>query len=258
MKKNTRNVKKLFLTSGLFFLTLLSSCGTDDNIAETTSTNSVENSTKISSNARQSVRDDFSKIDKTTLILSKNIINLGVKEIIKDGSFFTLKTFKPFKIQDRFETLSKYEFEYSDNTLSFKGDNSYQIYSIGGDFYANIPNYNGLLSEINQETLNNDEKLFYILAFLAELDESEDFKTDYTTVEDEHSRMYAGGCSFFNTYYTVGMGLTAGAANANFLHNLWSDLDGEYSNHRSCRNLGGAESTHVGHIYVTSMAFCCT
>lgn len=258
MTKNKKNVKKLFLASGLFFLTLLS-CGIDNTNDDTNSVNDIKENTNVSSTqSRVGIKDDFSKISKTTKNLSENIINLGVNEIVKDGNFFTLKTFRPFKIKDRFESLSKYKFEYSDNTLGFKGDNSYQIYSIGGQFYADTPNYNGLLSEMNQETLNNDEKLIYLLVFLGELDESEDLKTDLATVEGEHSRMYGGGCSFWNTHYTVGAGLTAGAANANFLHNLWDDLDGDYSEYKSCRSLGSAESTHVGHVYITSMAFCCT
>ena len=67
------------------------------------------------------------------------IINLGVKKLKKNGNYFSLKTFRTFKIQYKFVDLSKIEFEYSDNILSFKNDKSYQIYSVANQFYVETP-----------------------------------------------------------------------------------------------------------------------
>ncbi len=88
-----------------------------------------------------------------------------------------------------------------------------------------------------------------------------DNKTNFETVQNDHQEEYSSsgaGCSFMNTYYSVGIGLNQSAANANFIHNLWEDMWGEYSSHSHCWSLGSPEKSNFAHVYYVSQAFCCT
>ena len=117
-----------------------------------------------------------------------------------------------------------------------------------------------MLENITAERINNDEKLFYLLLFFGEFSDSNS-KTNFETVQSEHQEEYSTngtGCSFWNTYYSVGVGLNQAAADANFIHNVKSDILGEYSSHSHCWSLGAPERSNFAHVYYVSQAYCCT
>lgn len=262
IQSDEKNSNKLgyFLTTGsLILLSFLVSCNNNDEVADNLDSKkeSVQNSLW---SKREMSKDDFSKINESTKLLSKTIINLGVKEIEKNGNFYSFKTFRTFKIQDRFVNLSEFEFEYSDHILSFKKDKSYQIYSVANQFYLKTPTYNGMLENITAERINNDENILYLLLFFGEFT-NDSSRTTFETVQIEHQAEYSTsgtGCSFWNTYYSVGIGLNQAAADANFIHNLKDDMWNEYSSHTHCWSLGRPEKSNFAHVYYVSQAFCCT
>ncbi len=61
-----------------------------------------------------------------------------------------------------------------------------------------------------------------------------------------------GGCTFFNTYYVVGAGLTTSAANASLL-----GYDGQI-NSFTCKKLNkSADVTNWGGFYTATDTYCC-
>ena len=258
MKKN-KKLSYLLMAGTVFILSFVVNCSSEENVSDN-SVSKTEESQNSLTNKREEANDDFAKIHESTNLLSKMIINLGVKEIEKNGNYFSLKTFRTFKIQDKFVDLSEIEFEYSNYILSFKNDKSYQIYSVANKFYVETPNYNGVLENITAERINNDKKLFYLLLFFGEFSDSNS-KTNFETVQIEHQEEYSTsgtGCSFWNTYYSVGIGINQAAADANFIHNVKSDILGEYSSHSHCWSLGLPERSNLAHVYYVSQAYCCT
>jgi hypothetical protein len=247
-------MKKLFLALiALTFSTsaVLYSCGEDS----TENSNNLVEKKDISETAASrlsSDKDDFIKVRETTKLLSETLMNLGAKELVKNGNTYTFITSKGLYLFGIRENLKDYSFDYIDNTLSLSSDNTYQIYSLENNLYLETPYYKGLLENVEQKYLNEDKKLNLLIIFLGEV--NSDPVRDKTTYEDYSSR-YGGSCSFWDTVYNVGVGLNSAAAHANLMHNIASDIIG--GDLGGCTSIGQSETSSIGGVYYSTQAWCC-
>jgi hypothetical protein len=247
---------RIKLSAAVLVLLFASSCSSDqDSNSEIPKTElSKKKNVESSSYRIDGVREDFSKINETTTVFSRNLLKLGVSKIIRTGSEFSFSTVKDFRIYDQFYNMSNYLFDYSDNTLKFKNNSAYEIFSINNELYLSCPSYEGLVRDLDAEVVKNDKNLIFLMTFLGEMTAEQSEKIEYEDGVAEENARYGGGCSFWNTYYTYGVGANGAAAYANFVHNFWDDVLNHYEN---CRNIGGAEHSTIGMIHYYTMAFCC-
>lgn len=247
---------RIKLSAAVLVLLFASSCSSDqDSNSEIHKTEISEKKKAETSSYRiNGVREDFSKINETTSVFSRNLLKLGVSKIIRTGSEFSFSTVKDFRIYNQFYNMSNYVFDYSDNTLRFKDNSSYEIFSINNEMYLVCPGYEGLLKDVATEVVNNDKNLIFLLTFLGEMTAEQSEKIEYEDGVAEENARFGGGCSFWNTYYTYGIGANGAAAYSNFIHNFWDDVLHHYKN---CTNIGGVEHSTIGIVHYYTLAFCC-
>ncbi|WP_187477756.1 hypothetical protein [Amniculibacterium sp. G2-70] len=142
--------------------------------------------------------------------------------------------------------LSSYSFIKKNDILSFL-DKKYSLDFSSEELYVKTPFYEGSLSGINESLLQKDTNLIVMLLVNDYLHTAKFPKT--TDINEVPS------CSFWNTVYSVGIGLNASAAWANYNYNNKNDINsGQLIN---CIALGPAEHSNVGTVHYVTRAYCC-
>ena len=196
--------------------------------------------------------ENFSLISKSTSTLSKGTINLGVKEILINGTSIKLSTFKGFYLNKALVNLSNYDFKYSENILSFNNNNNYKIYSIKSQLYVETPKYKGILNNMDIKLIQDDVQFKVLLVLLGELTAIESVKVTF----DSMSKSAGGGsCSFWNTVYSVGIGLSSNAAWADYNYSQADDINS--GNLTGCVSLGSPEHSQIGVVHYVTKSWCC-
>ena len=213
----------------------------------------------ISCRNSDSIAEDFNKVNTDNhSLLSRNIIGLGAKSIDISNGIIKFDSFKGFKINGNIEYLSSYIFSYKNNILEFKNTDKYKLYSISNTFYIESPSFKGKLLEMPQDLFNNDKNLTILIVVLGELTETNNKKVDYNIISKlatSNNQAKDGGCSFFSTMYSVGVGLNASAAWSNYHFHESNDISSGQLD--GCSPIGNPELSNIGVAYYVTRAYCC-
>lgn len=187
---------------------------------------------------------EVSKIDNSIVFMPSNTTEQrhGLKNILLNGHSVLLSDYVV-----RLENGALYLNDQKDLQMTLKGDKPYLISDM----------YTGYLEDNNELLL--DKNVSVLFTFLNELIISQDQKVLYSEAMSNIETMEANNktaCSFWDTYYSYGIGLNKAGAYANFEHNLLDDLtDGGMG--ANCTALGPPEHTSIGVAHYYTMAFCC-
>jgi hypothetical protein len=112
------------------------------------------------------------------------------------------------------------------------------------------PDYTGFYDEADLITREN-VKTFVLIGYLNELLYT---KEKFSFTETSNS-LAKGGCSFWNTAYSVGVGVTPTSAKANLEYSLEKDVSSGAA--AGCTKIGHPEPVPLTHETVQVQAWCC-
>jgi len=250
MKNKTYNVSTLIL---LLFTLLLASCSEDK------SENTVNSNTNTGTNStiqRAAGESDIAAkitVTNSTSLISESFFNMGVSRILvknnSDEVTYNFVASKTFVLDDTHVHFSTKEFLLKDNFVSEINNPEYAVTLYNNQIYLRTPEKEDLLSKF--ENIERNENVHILLLFLNEITMSTN-KLEFDTHMTNFSSK--GGCSFSNTIYVYGIGLTSSAAASNLIHSV----DGSSINSFSCRKLNATpELTNWGGFYTSTNTYCC-
>ncbi len=190
------------------------------------------------------------QVNETTLLVSDLFFKMGVSKIevqSENGIIsYTLRTERPFYMDGELVNFADYDIFYFNDALSLAENQEYKISFLNDEPYISSPNYNGKLSEINEENIN--KKVAIMSLFMREI--TMDFKEKHEYYSENNMNK---SCSFFNTYYVFASGVSRSVSGDN--------LEGEIEKYgmEGCTTIGGEDSACLWGDYfcLTSQAFCC-
>lgn len=195
-------------------------------------------------------------IDRLTL----NSFCLGIKEIKTNQNEYSFITFKKSFINATSIDAKNFKIRHSGNTYSLTDDLNPEVsnkYTISLDSHNSIsqivtPYYSGRM-ELNEELLN-DYHFVFLYLFISELytdPQTEKLSYDSFTVFSQRL-----GCSFWNTYYSVGIGASDAGALAHLNHTANNALHSGDLNGCTLLSTKPEFSSHFG-VHIASIAWCC-
>ena len=189
-------------------------------------------------------------IQENTSLVSNLFFKTGVTKIIvetaNDESRFFSNTTKPFFLNGDVINMSDYEICLKGNFLKIGGIENYRVSMQDGKPYIVTPKFRGLLTDANDDVLDNT--LIILLFYLNELTMPVELKGDNMVINSQQK-----GCSFWDTYYVFGVGLSSSTAT----DKLDSESD-EYGM-EDCTLIGDADVSCIwgSHGCVATQAYCC-
>ncbi|NNF34008.1 MAG: hypothetical protein HKN68_07860 [Saprospiraceae bacterium] len=204
------------------------------------------------------------KVTTSTDKISKLFFNAGVAKIeVKEVN--SSLTFTPLissleHFYNRAVLLNNHQVDLTDYTVSMESgslhlnnDKSVRLTIKDKKPFVISDHFTGYLE--GNHSMIQDREVSLLLIFLNELTMSSEskvvFEEEIREIDDNY-RM----CSFWDTYYSVGVGLNKSAAYANFEHNLLGDLTVGGMG-QNCTAIGPPEHTSLGVVHYYTMAFCC-
>lgn len=248
--KNKTYVPILIL---VLFTMLLTSCS-EDKTEQTTNSKNTDTSNTMARAAGESDLSSKITVNTTTSIISEMFFNMGVSRILvattPSETKYNLVASKTFTLDGEAIHFSTKEFLLSDNFISEAQHPEYAMASYNNEIYLRYQGKEDLLSKF--ENLEKDVNVHILLLFLNEITMNSN-KLEF----DAHMTNFSsrgGGCSFANTIYVFGIGLTTSAAASNLIHSV----EGSSINSFSCRKLNAApELTNWGGFYTSTNTYCC-
>ena len=195
-----------------------------------------------------------SSTDKTSQFFN----NLGVIkiDIKKKGNETLVKvnSGKTFYFNGKSINLSNYSVKVNKKKVSLVEDDKYKIALKNNKAYLITPDYEGFYENADLKTLQN-KKTFILLSFFNEL--------TYTSIKvsinsgdlDANYAEAPASCGFWSTYYSVGVGLTSQAAQANLQYSMNGDIAN--GDTEGCRKIGVPEAAPFTGGTVWLQAWCC-
>lgn len=209
--------------------------------------------------------DDYIKLDSTSLnekvelkkstdLVSPFFQNLGGTEIIVTNNSFETKyravSKKQFKFQGKFTSLSDYAVKLKDGFIVLESDNGYKI-SLNNDIaYIVTPEFSGNINEANEVKTLKNIKTFILLTYLKEITSDNSKKINLNSTLANKTP-----CSFWNTYYSIGVGLTEAAAQADLDYEVQDAINSGDAN--GCTKIGNPEPVALSGGTVWAQAWCC-
>ncbi|MFN4764114.1 hypothetical protein ACKGJN_13375 [Gillisia sp. Q332] len=180
--------------------------------------------------------------------------NLGGTEIIVTNNSFETKyraeSKKQFKFNGEFSSLSDYAVILKDGFIVLESDERYKI-SLNNDIaYIKTPEFSGNINEVNEVKTLKNIKTFILLTYLKEITSDNSKKINLNS-----SLANKASCSFWNTYYSIGVGLTESAAQADLEYEVQDDINSGDAN--GCTKIGGQEAVSLSGGTVWAQAWCC-
>lgn len=199
-------------------------------------------------------------IDKLTL----HSFYLGIKEIgihqTSNDLTYSFNTFKKGYINVTLLDVKRFKVKYSNNTyfltdeLDSKTNNKYSITVDSQKSISTIttPHYTGEM--ILTEQLTNDYHFVFLYLFLSELHGKSDMeRIDYNSYLSTGNRL---GCSFWNTYYSVGIGISDAGALSHLNYTANQALHAGDLNGCTLLSTKPEFSSHFG-VHMATIAWCC-
>lgn len=187
---------------------------------------------------------------KSSQEFSHLLYNLGVSELNverkKDNLKLTAVSPKPFNYRGKKNYLSDYSIKLSQEHLILEQDSRYKV-SISDQeiIYVETPEYKGIIQKASLDVLQ-DVKLFILLSYLNEVMDNSDFNSKLH---------YKNSCSFWDTVYSIGVGLTPTGAQADLQDSMEQDVSG--GEVEGCTKMGEAEAVPFTGGTVYAQAWCC-
>jgi len=194
------------------------------------------------------------ELKKSTDLVTPFFQNLGGTEIIVTNDSFGTKykaeSKKKFKFNGKFSSLSDYTVILKDGFIVLENDERYKI-SLNNDIaYIKTPEFSGNINEANEIKSLKNIKTFILLTYLKEITSDNSKKISLnSTLANKAS------CSFWNTYYSIGVGLTEAAAQADLQYEVQDAINSGDAN--GCTKIGGAEAVAFSGGIVWAQAWCC-
>jgi len=235
---NTINMKNYIETTFAFILLIISfSCSNDDSV-EFKSFNLEE---KVA-------------LNQSTVLVTPFFQNLGGTEIIVTNNSletkYSAESKKQFRFNGDFSSLSDFSVILKDGFLVLENDERYKI-SLNNDIaYITTPEFSGNINKANDVKSLKNIKTFILLTYLKEITSDNSKKI---TLESTLSNK--ASCSFWNTYYSIGVGLTQTAAQADLQYEVQDAINSGDAN--GCTQIGGAEAVAFSGGTVWAQAWCC-
>jgi hypothetical protein len=194
-------------------------------------------------------------VKKSTDSISSLFFTLGVKSIITESknnkSIYSIETINQFGLLNDLINLADYKFVLEENKLYELNNPEYFLDLQEGEIFINTPTQTVVFenyTELVQNKLTTILFLFFNEISNNEMEKSP-FAEQYNQFEMQANR---AGCSFMNTYYVVGVGLTTSAAHANL-----ANYDGAI-NSFTCKKLNkNSDLTDWGGFYTSVDTYCC-
>ncbi len=227
---------------------------------------SSENHSETDSSDKTEIEGSLSKfiqVSETTDLLSEPFLNFGISEMVveqkKEILHFSVKKanngskneqqgYQNISINNHNIDLSYYEVILKDEFLSI-GD--FKITIFNKEPFIVTPRYTGTLS--NAEALDDIESNVLLLYLI-------DLTSNTRNKQSTSNIILKSGCSFWNTWYSVGVGINSAAAMANLEHNRCNDfMNGGDLSEGVCTPIGLPDTTALvdDSFSVATQAFCC-
>lgn len=193
-------------------------------------------------------------LTETTSKVSNLFFNLGISKVDvtkeNDVKNISLTSEKQFSFRGNSTNLSNYSVKVNDKIITLNEDNRYKIGIKNEKAYIITPDFSGFYDEANLSVKQN-VKTFVLLGFLNELVYDKE-KLDISKISNLALR---GGCSFWDTYYSVGVGITPTTAKADLQASMEDDIsEGETE---GCTKIGGPGAVSFTNETVYVQAWCC-
>lgn len=219
-------------------LTTLYSCSNDESNISSSGENTVLNSSPLA------------RINKSTNLVSDLSFNLGAYEMDVTNNIYSFKTKKGFVFNKYYYDLANFKFKIEENKLILIDNEKYSL-SLDDSLFFTTPSFKGELNIGNVDFQNDINVLVLRIARHDILEEGimETFDNKLPPMSQ------TGTCSFWNTYYCVGVGGNQSAAIANMNYEIQDSLNsGELTN---CQQLGQAEPVSLTGGLAWATAYCC-
>lgn len=180
--------------------------------------------------------------------------NLGGTEIIVTNDSFETKyravSKKQFKFDGEFTSLSDYAVTLKNGFIVLESDERYKI-SLNNDIaYIKTPEFSGNINEVNEVKTIKNIKTFILLTYLKEITSDNSKKINLNSTLANKAP-----CSFWNTYYSIGVGLTKSAAQADLEYEVQDAINSGDAN--GCTKIGEPEAVGFSDGTVWAQAWCC-
>ncbi|UMB60413.1 hypothetical protein MHL31_15180 [Lutibacter sp. A80] len=228
------------ITFTIIILIILLSCSNDDNQIELKSFNLEE---KI-------------ELKKSTDFVTPFFQNLGATEIIVTkntmGTNYKASSKKQFKFNGEFHSLSDFTVIFKDGYIVLERDERYKI-SLNDNNIAYIvtPEFSGYINQSNEIKSLKNIKTFILLTFLKEITSNNSKKIN---LELSLANKTAS-CGYWNTYYSIGVGLTEPAAQADLEYEVQDAINSGDAN--GCEKIGEPSAIPFSGGTVWAQAWCC-
>jgi hypothetical protein len=196
------------------------------------------------------------ELKKTSDNLTDFAYNLGVNKInvTNDGNIliYNINSSKEFIFRGEKINIGDYSIKLFENKISLN-DNYYLTLNSNKEIFMNTPNYQGALNSMPID-FQKDINVFVLKFYLNEISTKANEKITFSERQNLEASL-RGSCSFWNTYYAIGIGLTKSAAIADMNYEIADSMaSGELL---GCVQLGGAEAVAFSGGTMWATAFCC-
>ncbi|MDD3004964.1 hypothetical protein [Flavobacterium sp.] len=186
--------------------------------------------------------------EHSTDLETKENVNVE-QQFLAKKTVYTLHDYKVL-IGNTAIQLGDYSFTIDDsnNEVALVNFSGYSIRMVGSTPIISTPTYTGAVA--SHPNLAHDVPAL-ILTFL--LEDLEGNHYDGNNASIVHSSGASGGCSMWDTYYTIGFGFSSAASMANCVQ-LVKDNALEFD---GCTEMGEMETTDKWGIYKSVITWCC-
>jgi hypothetical protein len=193
-------------------------------------------------------------LNETTNKVSSLFLNLGISEIAvkeKDNQkIVSMTSEKEFGFNGDAVNLSNYSINVNNKLIILNEDDKFKAGIVENKAYIITPDYTGFYDDADLITREN-VKTFVLIGYLNELLYTKE-KLSFTEASNSLAK---AGCSFWDTYYSVGVGLTPGTAQANLEFSMAEDISSGDAD--GCTKIGEPEAVPLTNGTVQVQGWCC-
>jgi|GEM_PF-2477654 len=238
MNKIKTKLILLFIFSAILF-----SCTND--------LNNEEN--KVNLKNSNSIKNAKLLVNKSTDLITDLSFNLGASNIILESNIVKFDSKKGFYFSGKYFDLKNFTFKIDNNKLTLMNNSKYSIEINENLIYLTNEYSHFLINEKNIE-LQRDINIFVLRIMLNELFIEKE-KESFSNKLPPDGEGNGVSCSFWNTVYCVGVGLTQSAAIADMNYEI---ADAQASGDLlGCVKLGNAEAVAFSGGLAWATAYCC-
>lgn len=201
-------------------------------------------------------------------MLSLDFLHLGVKQIdvnVKDiDREYSFVTFKRAYINTRLIDANRFKITQKGNVYFLSDDmdrsinNKYsiEVNSRGQILNVATPYYKGNIEKLDEKLLDDSNFIFLVL-FVSELNTTVSNQLSYNSFYN-FSNESNSGCSFWDTYYSVGVGASTEGANSHLVYVINQSIkNGELKGCTLLNNKPENTTVAFGLVHLATVTWCC-